>query len=63
MDGRNRGGLGNSMPCPIPSICGQQVMGISRTMSTENEDAHSYAGLWNGFINSDWPERGVGHAV
>ena len=23
------------VPCPIPSICGQQVMGISRTMSTE----------------------------
>jgi hypothetical protein len=39
------------MPHPI-HLCGQQLMVISRTMSTENQDTHSYAGLWNGFINS-----------
>jgi hypothetical protein len=52
----------DAMPHPI-HLSGQQFMVISRTMSTENEDTHSYAGLWNGLINSDWPGHGVGHAV
>jgi hypothetical protein len=52
----------DAMPHPI-HLRDQQLMVISRTMSTENEGTHRYAGQWNGFINSDWPGHGVGHAV
>ena len=51
----------DAMPHPI-YLRGQRFMVISRTMSTENEVYDSYAGLWNGFINSDWRGNGVGHA-